>query len=77
MSAVFVTTGLLHDGVFVQPEKSWRDLNAYSLEQLYRVNTIGPALVAKHFLPLLKRDSKSVFACLSARVGIDPPSPRC
>ena len=69
LSAVFVTTGLLHDGPFVQPEKSWRTLNAYSMEQLYRVNAIGPALVAKYFLPLLKRDSKSVFACLTARVG--------
>lgn len=28
-----------------------------------------PALVAKHFLPLLARDRKSVFAALSARVG--------
>mgnify|MGYP003960539733 CR=1 FL=1 len=69
LSAVFVATGLLHDGESVKPEKSWRSMNAYSLEQAFRINTIGPALVAKHFLPLMKRDSKSVFACLSARVG--------
>ena len=69
LSAVFVATGLLHDGESVKPEKSWRSMNAYSLEQVFRINTIGPALVAKHFLPLMKRDSKSVFACLSARVG--------
>ena len=30
---------------------------------------IGPALVAKHFLPLLRRDVKTVFSALSARVG--------
>jgi len=69
LSAVFVTTGLLHDGATVQPEKSWRALNAYSLEQAFRINTFAPALVAKHFLPLMRRGGKSVFACLSARVG--------
>ena len=35
----------------------------------YRINTVGPALVAKHFLPLLPRDRRAVFAALSARVG--------
>ena len=39
------------------------------METAFRVNTIGPALVAKHFLPLLASDAKSVFAALSARVG--------
>ena len=33
------------------------------------LNTIGPALIAKHFLPLLPRDRRAVFAALSARVG--------
>jgi len=44
-------------------------LDAYALEKVLRINTVGPSLVAKHFLPLLQKDSKSVFACLSARVG--------
>ena len=33
------------------------------------INTIGPIMIAKHFLPKLRRDSKTVFAALSARVG--------
>ena len=37
--------------------------------QLFAVNAIGPALVAKHFLPLLPRHGRSVFASISARVG--------
>jgi NAD(P)-dependent dehydrogenase (short-subunit alcohol dehydrogenase family) len=37
--------------------------------EVFRVNTIGPTLVAKHFLPRLRRDGKTVFAALSARVG--------
>jgi NAD(P)-dependent dehydrogenase (short-subunit alcohol dehydrogenase family) len=69
LSAVYVATGLLHEKGGVQPEKSSRNLDSYALDKLFRVNAIGPALIAKHFIPLLKNDSKAVFACLSARVG--------
>ena len=33
------------------------------------VNAIGPALLMKHFLPLLAEEGKAVFCTLSARVG--------
>ena len=69
LDLVFVATGILHDDNVLRPEKTWRALDDAALEQVYRINTIGPALVAKHFLPLLARDRKSVFAALSARVG--------
>ncbi|MBS40235.1 MAG: hypothetical protein CMM83_00690 [Rhodospirillales bacterium] len=69
LSAVIVATGLLHDDTGIKPEKSWNSLDPYSIERVYRVNTVGPALVAKYFLPLLDDNCKSVFACLSARVG--------
>ena len=39
------------------------------MQRSFAVNAIGPALAAKHFLPLLAEDRKSVFAALSARVG--------
>lgn len=65
---VIVATGMLH-GQGVQPEKSYRTLDADALMQSYRINAIGPALVAKHMLPLLARPGRSVFAALSARVG--------
>jgi NAD(P)-dependent dehydrogenase (short-subunit alcohol dehydrogenase family) len=65
---VIVATGLLA-GQGISPEKSWRDLGAAALAQSFAINTIGPALVMKHFLPLLPRDGKSMFAALSARVG--------
>lgn len=65
---VFVATGLLADET-TAPEKSLRDLDAGRLAHLFAINTIGPALIAKHFLPLLPREGKSVFAALSARVG--------
>src|SRR5688572_22217055 len=68
MDLVLVATGILHEGEALRPERTWHALDASTLERVYRVNAVGPALVAKHFLPLLARDRKSVFAALSARV---------
>ena len=53
----------------IKAEKSWRELDAAQMAQSFAINAIGPALVMKHFLPLLPRDGSSVFATLSARVG--------
>lgn len=64
---VFVATGVLHHGF--EPERSWRALDADHMLRDYRINAVGPALVAKHFLPLMPRDRRAVFAALSARVG--------
>jgi NAD(P)-dependent dehydrogenase (short-subunit alcohol dehydrogenase family) len=65
---VFVTTGVLHSTT-LQPEKTWQSLSANALLESYAVNAVGPALIAKHFLGLLARKEKAVFAALSARVG--------
>jgi NAD(P)-dependent dehydrogenase (short-subunit alcohol dehydrogenase family) len=67
-SLVIVATGLLHAGE-QGPEKALRDLDPAWLAQNYAVNAIGPALVAKHFLPIMPRSGRAVFAALSARVG--------
>jgi NAD(P)-dependent dehydrogenase (short-subunit alcohol dehydrogenase family) len=66
---VVVATGILHRGSTLQPEKSLRDIDPAAMLDVFRTNTIGPALVAKHFLPRFRRNSKTVFAALSARVG--------
>ena len=66
---VVVATGILHDENGLKPEKTWRELSATALDTAFRINAIGPALVAKHLLPLLAKRRKSVFAALSARVG--------
>ena len=65
---VVVATGLLQ-GPGITPERSYRSLSAETLARAFAVNSIGPALAAKHFLPLLPRKRRAVFACLSARVG--------
>lgn len=65
---VIVATGLLHAADH-GPEKALRDLDPSWLAQIYAVNAIGPALVAKHFLPIMPKTGRTVFAALSARVG--------
>jgi NAD(P)-dependent dehydrogenase (short-subunit alcohol dehydrogenase family) len=65
---IVVATGQLH-GHGLAPEKSMRAVSLESLAALFAVNAAGPALVAKHLLPLTPRDRPSVFAALSARVG--------
>ena len=67
-SMVFVATGLLHDDER-GPEKSLRQLDADWLLKNYQVNAVGPALIAKYFLPLMDRKEIMRFAALSARVG--------
>jgi NAD(P)-dependent dehydrogenase (short-subunit alcohol dehydrogenase family) len=66
---LIMTTGVLHEGMRLKPEKALADLDAAALEHVLSVNAIGPALVLKHFVPLLPRTGKSVIAALSARVG--------
>ena len=65
---VIIATGVLHGEDF-GPERSWRELDAQTMANVLALNTIGPALVAKHMLDLMPRDAAAIFAALSARVG--------
>jgi NAD(P)-dependent dehydrogenase (short-subunit alcohol dehydrogenase family) len=65
---VIVASGLLHQAGLT-PEKTFRSIDPAAMATVFAVNTIGPALVAKHFLPVMPRAGRSVFAVLSARVG--------
>jgi NAD(P)-dependent dehydrogenase (short-subunit alcohol dehydrogenase family) len=59
--------GLLHGADFM-PEKKLGDLSYTQLEATFRTNTFGPALVLRHFAPLLSAE-RSVLALISAKVG--------
>ena len=61
-------SGFLHGDGFM-PEKSLRELDPAHLAHAFALNAIGPSLLMKHFLPLLPRTGRSVFASVSARVG--------
>ena len=68
LDLVIVASGLLHDDE-TMPEKSLRDLSGEKFLKLFNVNTVTPAIVAKHFIPRLNTDTPAIFAALSARVG--------
>ena len=59
--------GLLHTPQFM-PEKKLADLNEAQLLATLRANTVGPAMVLRHFVPLLDAQ-RGVLAVLSAKVG--------
>ena len=63
-----VATGFLHNDK-ISPEKSLRELSAEKFLKLYSANAITPALIAKYFLPKLNRNTISIFAAISARIG--------
>jgi NAD(P)-dependent dehydrogenase (short-subunit alcohol dehydrogenase family) len=65
---IIVTTGILHSAS-KGPEKSLRELDPEWMIENYRLNAVGPALIAKHFLPLMPRNGSVCMAFLSARVG--------
>lgn len=66
---VIVTAGLLSDGAGLKPEKSLKQQDLSAFERVFAINTFGPALAAKHFLPVMPKSGRAVFAALSARVG--------
>jgi NAD(P)-dependent dehydrogenase (short-subunit alcohol dehydrogenase family) len=65
---ILIASGLLHAHE-KRPERSMREIDGDWMEQNFRINAIGPALVAKHFIPLMPKTGRCVFAVLSARVG--------
>lgn len=65
---VLLATGFLH-GEGVEPEKSLRRVTPEALHRNLALNTVGPALVLKHFAPLLPREGRSVLGMVTAKVG--------
>jgi len=65
---VIVATGILAPSGR-RPEKSLARIDAEAMAQVFAVNAIGPALIARHLPRLLPRDQAAVAVALSARVG--------
>jgi NAD(P)-dependent dehydrogenase (short-subunit alcohol dehydrogenase family) len=66
---VIVASGVLTLANGTGPERTYKRLSGEAMAEVLALNTIGPALVAKHVLPLMPRTDPFVFAALSARVG--------
>ena len=65
---LLVSSGFLH-GAAGQPERSLKELQPGYLAHSFLVNALGPALLMKHFLPLLPKQGPCKAVVLSARVG--------
>ncbi|MGB3752853.1 MAG: SDR family NAD(P)-dependent oxidoreductase [Parerythrobacter sp.] len=66
---VVVASGTLTLADGTGPERSHKSLNINAMEQVFRINAHGPALIAKHVFAAAPRKGRTVFAALSARVG--------
>ncbi len=65
---ILIATGLLSREPH-RPERAIRALTPDWMAENFAINTIGPALLIKHMVPLLPKQGRSVIAALSARVG--------
>ena len=65
---LLVCTGILHEGEMM-PEKSIAEIDKAKMQRLYEVNTIGPTIVVKHFLPKMRKKSGAVIGLISARLS--------
>jgi NAD(P)-dependent dehydrogenase (short-subunit alcohol dehydrogenase family) len=65
---VIVATGFLHESSG-GPERSLAQLDAAYLQRVMAVNAIGPALLLKHFAPLLPREGEVKLIFISAKIG--------
>ena len=59
--------GMLHTQAFM-PEKRLADLNTVQMQATFQTNVFGPALLLRHFVPLLDGE-RAIMAMLSAKVG--------
>ncbi|MEM9501907.1 MAG: SDR family NAD(P)-dependent oxidoreductase [Pseudomonadota bacterium] len=66
---VIIATGVLTLADGTGPERTYKRLDPGAMAEVLLLNTIGPAIIAKHMLPLMPREDRFVFAALSARVG--------
>lgn len=66
---VIVASGVLTLPDGTGPERTYKRLDPAAMAEVLALNTIGPALVAKHCLAIMPRGRPFVFAALSARVG--------
>ena len=68
LDGLIIATGLLR-GEGAELEKSLKDLDADRLARAFHINAIGPALVLRHFLPLLTREATTRTGVITAKVG--------
>lgn len=66
---IIIASGILYDKYANMPEKSLKDINADYFFEVFKINTLGPILTAKHFTSIFEKQNKTIMCILSARVG--------
>ena len=66
---LIICTGILHDLDNIKPEKTWNEINYKSFNDVMLINAIGPALIAKYFIPHFEKNKKGLFSAISAKIG--------
>ena len=66
---IIIASGILCDKDANMPEKSLKDINADYFFEVFKINTLGPILTAKHFTSVFEKQNKTIMCILSARVG--------
>jgi len=66
---LIICTGILHDLDNIKPEKTWNEINYKSFNDVMLINAIGPALIAKYFIPHFEKNTKGLFSAISAKIG--------
>ena len=66
---VIIATGVLTLADGTGPERTYKRLDPAAMAEVFALNTIGPAMIAKHMLALMPRGRRFTLAALSARVG--------
>ena len=69
VSLSITAIGVLSDETGLRPERSFKEQDLDQFEQVFKINTFAPALIAKHVLPIMPATAPGIFAVLSARVG--------
>lgn len=69
LNLLFIATGTLTAPDGSPPEKSFSQLSDAAMTDVFRINTLGPAMALKAFLPLMARRGLCRIGVLSARVG--------
>jgi NAD(P)-dependent dehydrogenase (short-subunit alcohol dehydrogenase family) len=65
---LIVASGYLHQSG-QGPERSFAHIDAAYLTEVFAINAIGPALLLKHFAPVLPKEGETKIVFISAKVG--------
>jgi len=67
--AIISTIGILHNEKGVTPERSLKEVNLRTLQEVFAINCFSVPLAARYLEKFLSKESPSAFVFLSAKVG--------